>query len=214
MLKKLHVLVMLGGIALFAGAPSVACAWGKNGHDLVGKLADKFINGKSRSAINELLEGSQFKGLADGNLPNWADAIRGSTAYNVKYKGMAKWHFIDIDVDANLASIKLADYCANGDCALDALNRFQKVAKDPTQSLAARREAFYFIAHFVGDIHQPLHCADRKGDRGGNLVHVRIIRRRRSAHRPICTKSGMTISFWKRWAASPRRTMRTVSPAD
>lgn len=28
-----------------------------------------------------------------------------------------------------------------------------------------------FIAHFVGDIHQPLHCS-RKSDRGGNSIHI------------------------------------------
>jgi len=37
-----------------------------------------------------------------------------------------------------------------------------------------------FIIHFVGDIHQPLHCAtlassaNPQGDRGGNLVSIRI----------------------------------------
>jgi len=25
-----------------------------------------------------------------------------------------------------------------------------------------------FLVHFVGDIHQPLHCAERDGDKGGN----------------------------------------------
>ncbi len=25
-----------------------------------------------------------------------------------------------------------------------------------------------FLVHFVGDLHQPLHCADRNGDKGGN----------------------------------------------
>lgn len=28
-----------------------------------------------------------------------------------------------------------------------------------------------FVTHFVGDIHQPLHCA-RKTDKGGNTIHV------------------------------------------
>lgn len=33
-------------------------------------------------------------------------------------------------------------------------------------------EALKFLAHFVGDMHQPLHCADRNGDKGGNAVLV------------------------------------------
>lgn len=31
-----------------------------------------------------------------------------------------------------------------------------------------RRDALKFLVHFVGDLHQPLHCADRDGDKGGN----------------------------------------------
>ena len=31
-----------------------------------------------------------------------------------------------------------------------------------------RVEALKFVVHFVGDLHQPLHCADRNGDKGGN----------------------------------------------
>jgi S1/P1 Nuclease len=36
----------------------------------------------------------------------------------------------------------------------------------------SRRESLMFSIHFVGDIHQPLHCA-RQTDRGGNSFHVR-----------------------------------------
>src|SRR5262249_47397169 len=37
-----------------------------------------------------------------------------------------------------------------------------------------RQEALFFLAHFLGDISQPLHCADRDNDEGGNLVQVRM----------------------------------------
>src|SRR5262249_38088288 len=45
-------------------------------------------------------------------------------------------------------------------------------------SKTARAQALRFVIHFVGDIHQPLHCASRvdashtEGDQGGNLVTV------------------------------------------
>jgi hypothetical protein len=44
----------------------------------------------------------------------------------------------------------------------------------------ARAQALRFIIHFVGDIHQPLHCATRvdnanlHGDLGGNNVKIKI----------------------------------------
>jgi hypothetical protein len=48
---------------------------------------------------------------------------------------------------------------------------FQKVLKDPATAPVARREALMFLVHFVGDMHQPLHCSDNN-DQGGNKVVV------------------------------------------
>ena len=39
---------------------------------------------------------------------------------------------------------------------------------------AKRREALMYLVHFMGDIHQPLHCAERQCDQGGNLEHVTV----------------------------------------
>jgi hypothetical protein len=41
-------------------------------------------------------------------------------------------------------------------------------------------EALKFMVHFVGDVHQPLHCADRNGDRGGNKRLVFFLDRKRA----------------------------------
>ena len=44
----------------------------------------------------------------------------------------------------------------------------------------AQAQALRFVIHFVGDIHQPLHCtakvskANRKGDQGGNFFKITI----------------------------------------
>jgi hypothetical protein len=44
------------------------------------------------------------------------------------------------------------------------------------------------IIHFVGDIHQPLHCATRvssanpEGDRGGNLVSIKVAGKKTNLH--------------------------------
>jgi hypothetical protein len=170
--RCLLVFVVVAGLAWNAAFPSRAVAWGKEGHELVGKIADKHLTKKARSAIDELLQDHQFRSLSDGRLTNWADSIRGSAVYRKKYPKMAQWHFIDIDVDAKVGKKDLAKFCPNGDCALKAIKRFQDILKDPGNDLRDRREALFFIAHFIGDIHQPLHCAERKKDRGGNLVRV------------------------------------------
>ena len=38
-----------------------------------------------------------------------------------------------------------------------------------------------FLAHFVGDVHQPLHCGHVE-DRGGNSIIVRWYRRKTNLH--------------------------------
>jgi hypothetical protein len=65
-------------------------------------------------------------------------------------------------------------YRQNKENVIDALYRLRDVLKDKTKPLQDRREALFFICHFIEDLHQPLHCADREGDRGGNLVRVRL----------------------------------------
>jgi len=166
-------LLTLGAIITLATMiclPERAEAWGPKGHELVGKIADKHLTKQSSDAISELLEGHQFKGLSDGRLPNWADKIRGISIYKAKYKNNDKWHFLDIDVDRKLDEIKLKDV-EKDDNVLMALKQFKAILKDPEKTTVQRREALFFIAHFVGDLHQPLHCAMRNNDRGGNNGH-------------------------------------------
>ena len=58
---------------------------------------------------------------------------------------------------AGPVAANLSAHCPNGQCALEAIRHFQAVLKDPTKPAQDRREALFFLAHFIGDIHQPLH---------------------------------------------------------
>ncbi|KAF4679198.1 hypothetical protein FOZ63_017745, partial [Perkinsus olseni] len=58
------------------------------------------------------------------------------------------------------------DYCVAG-----AIKNYTSRVADTTLPREQRREAFIFLMHFVGDIHQPLHLGRAK-DVGGNLLHV------------------------------------------
>jgi len=73
---------------------------------------------------------------------------------------------VNIPVDA--ASYDPANHGNVGENVIDAIERFAKVLADKTASKEDRVEALKFLVHFVGDLHQPLHCADRNGDKGGN----------------------------------------------
>jgi len=39
---------------------------------------------------------------------------------------------------------------------------------DKTKPKDERADALKYLVHFVGDIHQPLHSAERNGDKSGN----------------------------------------------
>jgi hypothetical protein len=52
-----------------------------------------------------------------------------------------------------------------------AIERYRRVLADRDAERGARVEALRFLAHFVGDVHQPLHSITND-DRGGNCVPV------------------------------------------
>jgi hypothetical protein len=169
------VLVVTGLVSSWiAFFPSRADAFGAKGHELVGKIADKLLSRKARTAIDDLLHDHKFQSLSDGRLTNWADSIKTIPFFKTKYPKNSQWHFIDVDVKADLATLKLESFCPNGDCALDRIKLLRTVLKNPANTIQDRREALFFIAHFIGDIHQPLHCAERNNDRGGNNVKVKV----------------------------------------
>ena len=59
---------------------------------------------------------------------------------------------------------------------------FRKRWRDESANPTERREALLFLVHFVGDMHQPLHCANNH-DRGGNDVTVQFRGTRMNLHR-------------------------------
>ena len=103
-------------VVCVVGLPARATAWGRDGHAIVGKIADKHLSEKARAAIKELLADHEYKSLADERLPNWADAIRSSGALKKKYPDMSMWHYIDVDVDVPLDKLKISDYTKDGKC--------------------------------------------------------------------------------------------------
>jgi hypothetical protein len=157
-----------------ASLPSRALAWGRQGHEITGRIADKYLDEKARAAIGELLKGHEYQSLADGRLNIWADAVRSSAAFRRKYPRTAEWHYINIDVAADPDKLDVAKYRGDGNNVLDAIPKLRETLKDKAKPVQERREALFFICHFIEDLHQPLHCADREKDRGGNLVRVRL----------------------------------------
>lgn len=152
----LRVTIVLGAALL--GATPVR-AWGPEGHRLVAEIAWKHATAGARAEITKLLpEGETVVSIAP-----WADEVR------PQRRETAPWHYINIPVEAPRGEWR--PYCPNDECIITAVQRFSARLADRQLSVAEREEALRFLVHFVGDLHQPLHCGDRR-DRGGNDVPV------------------------------------------
>jgi hypothetical protein len=159
----------LSGLLALSLAHS-ALAWGPEGHRMVGDIAERFLVAETRARIGKLLEADL---LADGQLSgrhtlgevaNWADEIK-DTDWG---KRRGSWHYDDVPL---CGAAEYAKYCRNGRCASAQLARQIEILGNERARPGQRSEALKWIVHLVGDIHQPLHAANR-GDRGGNRVQV------------------------------------------
>lgn len=154
---------LLGLLLLFS--PALACAWGPQGHRVVGELAAVELNAPARAEVARLLRGEPEPTLA--GVANWADDLRGSAPELAKRTG--RWHYINFP-PGQCVYAPPRD-CPDGNCVVAAINRNFLVLSDRRRPDAERREALKFLVHFVGDVHQPLHASDRP-DRGGNDYQV------------------------------------------
>jgi hypothetical protein len=155
-MNRLLVATACGAVLL---APGWLFAWGPMGHSIVGQVASRRLSSTARKETKRLLGG---KTLAQ--VSSWADEIRDERpeTYN--------WHFAD--VPKNATGYKAERDCKldpqKGDCIVAAIERSKKTLADRTQSDTDRAEAVMFLVHFLGDAHQPLHCADNH-DAGGHI---------------------------------------------
>ncbi|HYW45739.1 MAG TPA: S1/P1 nuclease [Bryobacteraceae bacterium] len=97
------------------------------------------------------------------SVASWADEVRRSRPET------APWHFVDIPI--NQTHLDMQRDCAKGDCIVGEIAVLRQKLQDPAIAPDQRREALMFLIHFIGDMHQPLHCSDDE-DRGGNTVRV------------------------------------------
>ncbi len=173
-------------LALVLVTPGPAIGWGLEGHAVVAEFATMRLTDAANAQVAALLE----PGESLASVASWADDVRH------KRSETAQWHFVDIPKSAT--QYDPARDCRptpHGDCVVAAIERFKTVLANATAARPARAEALKFLVHFVGDIHQPLHCADNH-DRGGNDITVAFFKASTNLHAVwdtgIITKAGVT----------------------
>ena len=139
--------------------PAPALAWGKTGHRVIAAIADTQLSGLARAHVEQILGAGES--LDDA--ATWPDEMR-SAPGPFWQKIATPWHYVTVNGI-------IYDHAPPEGDALEALNHFRTVLKDPNASLADKQLALRFIIHLVGDLHQPLHVG-KCCDKGGNEVKV------------------------------------------
>ena len=164
-------------VFLILCTPTISLGWGAGGHMIVAQIAFKRLNPNAKAKANELLAIAINPAAVSAtskdfvNASHWADDLRPFAEFD-SFKAL---HFIDnpFSIDGTaLPSLPTPNIVT----ALEDNVNILKTSTDKN----AQAQALRLIIHFVGDIHQPLHCATRvdsahpDGDRGGNLVSIKI----------------------------------------
>ncbi|GMU43677.1 MAG: S1/P1 nuclease [Xanthomonadales bacterium] len=145
-----------------------AWGWGRDGHRIVGQLAQQRLSPQARAAVAELLAGEADPSLA--GVAAWADHIRENEP---AWAWSAPLHWVNFE--RGQCRYRARRNCRDGLCVVAGIQRYRNELADHTLPLERRREALKFVVHFVGDVHQPLH-AGFVSDRGGNDFQISIER--------------------------------------
>ncbi len=141
--------------------------WGAIGHAIVVRLAESQLTSTASDWIRSLVPWHRNGDLSA--MASWADNI---VYENSNPIGFTNWqwsrplHYTDIP-DWNCSYILERD-CINDICIDGAIRNYTKRLETDLDDIQ-HQEALYFLIHYVGDIHQPLHTGFLS-DYGGNNV--------------------------------------------
>lgn len=169
----------IGVVFLLLSMPSISLGWGAGGHMMTAQIALKRLKPKARARAMELLaipidpKSETVKSKDFVSASHWADDLRPFTEFDAfKIR-----HFVDKPFSDDGTTLPADD----PDNIVKALEDNVEILKTSTDK-NAQAQALRFVIHFVGDIHQPLHCVSRfsaalpEGDRGGNLFKLNVVK--------------------------------------
>lgn len=167
----MRVSVQLIGLCVFGLlSTSYTYAYGPLGHEIVGEIAASHLCARAASEVEQLLDGESL-----GHASRWPDWIR----RDPEWRKSRPWHYINVADNERISAVTGR---SEGD-VIWAIEKFRDELADQGLSELKRAEALRFLAHFIADVHQPLHVG-RYEDRGGNkIAAVRIDGRKSNLHK-------------------------------
>ncbi|CAG8477623.1 4242_t:CDS:2 [Ambispora gerdemannii] len=155
-------------LALFAFVSISAVkthAWGAQGHITVGNIAQKILKPDVALKVKQIFQEKKYNGQL-GPASTWADEVK--RGKNEFAGWSAPLHYMDTHDDpGNSCSVDKKKDCPDGQCIVGAIaNYTEQLDCGNGGSVKTRDVALRFLAHFFGDITQPLHVCGR--ELGGN----------------------------------------------
>lgn len=164
--RRMKKLILIAAV-LFSSTEVLA--WGKLGHRIVGEVAERNLDAKTKKALQDLLTTDDL-----AKASTWADEIRSEPKV---YGYSFPWHYVSIPNGKSYFDQKRVK---EGD-VIEALFRMEDIIRDTKQPKEERLKALRFYIHFLGDLHQPLHVG-LADDLGGNRVKLGWFKRDTNLH--------------------------------
>jgi hypothetical protein len=156
---------------------NTAWSWGPLGHQAICDAAWRSSSSATKKAISSAAKRLGYSTFASGCL--WADHIRSKKKYNY----IKPLHYMNVPKGQyKLGKNPCRDSHLNKPrCVLSAISFYAKRWRNEKLSRGERDEALLLMAHFIGDIHQPLHVGF-SDDRGGTRKQITFDGRSLSLH--------------------------------
>jgi hypothetical protein len=144
-----------------------AWPWGNDGHRIVARIAAMNLSKNARQGVAQILQVSSTRNAVAGAMAEaaiWPDMVLKELDPETK-----TWHFLDLcrSDDRNSTDRR----CSRGGCVTLKVEEYRNRLQDRKYDKWGSKGDLSLLIHFLGDIHQPLHCANN-ADRGGNCVPI------------------------------------------
>jgi len=163
------IFIVIAFLVTFSTLNASSPDWGATGHRSIGKIAEDYLQNKTKRKIAELLDGQSLALVS-----TFGDDIKSDKRYNKFYT----WHYVNMPFDL---SYEDSEKNPEGDLVAG-IEKCKSVIKD--ENATKEDKAFYLkmLVHLIGDLHQPMHIG-RKEDKGGNTIQVQWFNKGTNLHR-------------------------------
>jgi hypothetical protein len=148
-------------------------AWGRAGHLLIDQIAYDNLTPTAKQKVDNLVnvfarDNPDYSNFVQ--IGEWPDDVRANNIH-----AFDSWHFID---KPYVQGYSRKEYRYDRENVVWAILQSEKTLSSQNASPEMQAMFLAFLTHFVGDVHQPLHCITLynryypKGDQGGNLYRI------------------------------------------